>query len=268
VQPAVFNEFRRVVYDATGISLGPSKEALVTARVGKRLRALDMTSYRAYLKHLATDDSGAEMTEFVNAICTNVTSFFREEDHFEFVRETVGTWRDEGQKRFRIWSAACSTGEEVYSLAMTLSGVLSDADGHDLKILGTDLSTRALKVAAEGRYSAKRVESVHPALVQRHFERSGRGNDATYSTRPELRSVTVFRRANLSRTPLPLKGPLDIVLCRNVMIYFDKPVRAALVAEMARLLRPGGYLIVGHSESLSELKGQLVPVKASIYRKP
>lgn len=267
MQRSVFNEFRRVVYGATGISLGPSKEALVTARVGKRLRALGLTNHKAYLKHLVADESGREMTQFVDAICTNVTSFFREEEHFEFVRAAVGEWRDEGQTRFRIWSAACSTGEEVYSLAMTLSDVLSAAEGHDLRILGTDLSTRALSVAVDGRYSAKRMERIHPALRERHFDCLGCGEEAAYAVKPTLRSVTVFRQANLSQTPLPLTGPLDIVLCRNVMIYFDKPVRAALVAEAVRLLRPGGYLIVGHSESLSDLRGGLVPVAASIYRK-
>lgn len=265
MQPAVFDEFRKVVYDATGIALGPSKEALVAARVGKRMRTLGLTSYRSYLKRVTRDDSGAEMTQLVDAICTNVTSFFREEDHFGFVREVLLAKRAEGQTRFRIWSAACSTGEEPYSLAIALHQAFSMDPAVDLRILATDLSSKALRVAQAAEYAPERVSELHRELVKRSFTRRGKGLETHYEVKPAIRETVVFRQLNLSRPPFPLKGPLDVVMCRNVMIYFDKAVREALLGEMYRLLAPGGYLLVGHAESLSGLRGGFVPLAPSIY---
>lgn len=265
---AIFNKFRSVVYQETGISLGPTKEALVAARVGKRLRVLGLNDYEAYLEHVESDPSGEEMTQLVDAICTNVTSFFREETHFEFVRARVLSALADGQSRFRIWSTACSTGEEVYSLAMTLSDLLVRDDAPDLKILGTDLSTKALSQAISGRYSAQRVAEIHPELVRAFFIEEVAPDGVHYRVDPGLQSMVLFRQLNLARPPFPLKGLLDVVLCRNVMIYFDQEVRHKLLVEIARLLKPGGHLIVGHAESLSGMRVGLVPVAPSIYVKP
>jgi chemotaxis protein methyltransferase CheR len=255
VQPAVYKRFRRVVYDATGINLGPSKDTLVAARVGKRMRALGLTSYRAYLERVADDATGEEMRQLVDAICTNVTSFFREEDHFAYVREVVLARLREGETRIRLWSAACSTGEEVYSLAIALADIAEAWPSADIRILGTDLSTKALRVALDATYPAARVEPVLPALRSRYFAKHGRGTDAAYTVRPDVRRLTTFRQVNLARPPYALKGPLDVVMCRNVMIYFDQPVRERLLDEVRRLLRPGGHLLVGHAESLNGTSG-------------
>lgn len=264
----VFNSYRRVVYDATGISLGPSKQALVAARVGKRLRALGISDYCSYLKLVEEDPAGEEMTQLIDCICTNVTSFFREEQHFEFVRDAVSSAVDAGQSKIRIWSAACSTGEEVYSLAMALYDFPHGDKAVDLKILGTDLSTKALKQAMEGVYPAQKVACLHPDLVNAHFFREAEGGRVNYRVRPELQALAVFRQANLARPPLAVKGPLDIVVCRNVMIYFDRNVREALVRDMLRVLKPGGYLVLGHAESLSGIRSGFTPIAPSIYRKP
>jgi len=263
MQQTTYNRFRDVVYDATGISLGPSKQALVAARVGKCMRVLGITDYREYLARVAADDTGVELTRLVDAICTNVTSFFREEDHFAFVRRVVSEQRAAGCRRFRIWSAACSTGEEVYSLAITLHDLASE--DCDIRILGTDLSTKALRAAQEGMYAASRLADVHPEIRRTWFTKHGSGERAAYSVKQELRDMVVFRKINLSRPPFALNGPLDIVLCRNVMIYFDLPVRERLLAEIHRLLAPGGYLSLGHAESLSDRGNGFKAVQPSTY---
>jgi chemotaxis protein methyltransferase CheR len=268
VQQQVFNKFRQVVYRETGISLGPSKEALVAARVGKRLRALGIDDYETYLEQVESDASGEEMTQLVDSICTNVTSFFREEEHFSLVRQLVGERFALGEDRIRIWSAACSTGEEVYSLAMTLSDIGDAQRDLDLKILGTDLSTRALSTALSARYQSQKVAALHPELLRTFFCEDVADDGIHYCVAPELCEMTVFRQLNLARPPFPLKGPLDVVLCRNVMIYFDQSVREGLLGEISRLLRPGGHLIVGHAESLSGTRSGLVPVAPSVYVKP
>lgn len=267
METATFDQYRRVVYEATGISLGPGKQALVASRLGKRLRALGIDDHREYLRRVEADAGGAEMTQLVDCICTNVTSFFREEGHFDFIRATIQGAHERGQRKFRIWSAACSTGEEVYSLAMSLCDLTCGGQAADLKILGTDLSTKALKAAMEGRYTAQRVAGLHPELLSTHFTREQNGRSVHYQIRPELAALAVFRQANLARPPLRIAGPLDVIFCRNVMIYFDRPVRERLVADMIRLLKPGGHLIVGHAESLSGIRHELQPVEPSIYRK-
>lgn len=264
MQQVVYEGFREVVYEATGINLGPRKQALVAARVGKRMRALGLTDHDDYLARVAADPTGTEMTLLVDAICTNVTSFFREQDHFGFVRQAVIEQKAAGQRRFRIWSAACSTGEEVYSLAMTLHDLT--LDGCDIRILGTDLSTKALRAALAGSYPAKRLADVHPDIRHRFFRKTGDKEATTYQVKPCIGEMAVFRQLNLSRPPFPIGGPLDIVLCRNVMIYFDKPVRDRLLAETHRLLKPGGYLSVGHAETLSGTPG-FAPLQPSVYVK-
>ena len=174
---------------------------------------------------------------------------------------------EEGQDRFRIWSAASSTGEEPYTIAMT---VLEAAGGRriDFKVLATDLSTRVLGFAREGVYEAKRLEGVRPGLRDAYFERTQAGEAPAYRVRPILRQTVVFQRINLAETPYVMKGPFDAIFCRNVMIYFDEEVRKRLLGEMLRLLRPSGYLLVGHSESLAVLATQFKSVKPSVYLKP
>lgn len=266
MQKVVYNKFRKVVYEATGINLGQKKDTLVAARVGKRMRALGITDYRDYLGLVLDDASGEEMRQLVDAICTNVTSFFREEDHFALVREAVRDRLAAGQKRIRIWSAACSTGEEVYSLAIALHGLAAAVPGADLRILGTDLSTKALRTAMLGQYSAARVAGVHPKLRTACFTRRMVDGETTYTVRPVLREAVTFRQLNLARPPFPMNGPIDVVLCRNVMIYFDDKVRQGLLREIDRLLAPGGHLLVGHAESLSGTR-RFVCTRPSVYMK-
>ncbi len=264
MDPTTLDRFREIVYTASGIALSPKKEALVCARVGKRVRALGLSSYEQYLDVLAEDTTGSEIVQLMDAVCTNVTSFFRDADQFDFMVEMMERWLEAGQTRFRFWSAASSTGEEPYSLAIAL---LEAAKGHvtDTKILATDLSTSALARCAEGLYEARRIETVPADLLARYFKREKHDDEVYYRVRPELRRMVVVRRMNLSTPPFPMRGPLDAVFCRNVMIYFDNPVRLRLLEDVQRLLKPGGYLFVGHAESLTGIVSSLKYVRPAIY---
>jgi len=262
---ATFDRFRKIVYENSGIALGEGKEALVCARIGKRKRILDIPDDRAYLRYIEQDDSREEIVQLLDVISTNVTHFFREPAHFDFIMETVIAWTARGQRRLRLWSAACSTGEEPYSLAVTLHEALGGR-GADVKILATDISTRVLNLAREGIYSLEKLKQVSAERRERFFCKTPARPDC-FAVRDELRSLMVFRRLNLATPPFPMHGPLDIILCRNVMIYFDNIVRTRLLAEAYRLLKPGGYLIVGHAESLTGLMSDFKSVKPSIYIK-
>jgi chemotaxis protein methyltransferase CheR len=263
---SIFNRFRKIVYEKSGISLGPGKTALVSARVSKRMRALNIEEPRAYLRYLMNDTSGDELVQLLDVISTNVTSFFREPDHFEFLAEIVQDWLRGGLRSLRIWSAAASTGEEPYSIAMTLLEQSAAADV-DLRILATDISTRVLRASREGRYEMAQVEAVPQALRAKYFDRLNENGSVVFSARVNLKSLITFRRLNLSRPPFAMKGPFDVIFCRNVMIYFDDSVRQRLVDEMHRLLRNGGFLLVGHSESLVGISSDFRMVKPAVYVK-
>ena len=263
---ATFTAFRKIVYDKSGIALSAGKEALVCARVAKRMRVLGMTDYSAYLDHVLHDDAGEEVVQLINAISTNVTGFFREPDHFEFLRTAIAGWAAEGQKRFRLWSAACSSGEEPYSIAMTALEAVSGI-AVDVRVLATDISTRVIAECGRGVYQKEKLKNVPPALKSRYFQlRSGEEGDE-YEVNDVLKRSLLLRRLNLARPPFPMRGPVDAVFCRNVMIYFDSPVKHNLLAEVHRLLKPEGYLFIGHAETLTGKRSGLNPVRPSIYAK-
>ncbi len=261
-----FERFRKLVYEKSGITLGPRKESLVAARISKRIRALHLPDHRAYLQYVMEDDSGEELVQLLDAIATNVTSFYREPVHFDFLSQAVTRWRSQGQRRFRFWSAACSTGEEPYTMAITLREALGDSDV-DQKILATDISTKVLKRCLEGRYSQDNIKPVDTALRSRYFDTAKQDGKTYFTVRETLRRLVVFRRLNLSTPPFPMQGPMDAIFCRNVMIYFDNAVRLRLLNEFQRLLKPGGFLMVGHAESLTGMMTHLRSVQPSIYVK-
>jgi len=261
-----FEKFRRLVYDKSGISLGEQKEALVAARIGKRMRTLNMESFDAYLKFVTRDESGEEVVHLIDAISTNVTGFFREPEHFDFLAKVLAKWRDSGQTRFRIWSAAGSTGEEPFTLAMVMLETLGSR-ASNVRILATDISTQVLERCRVGAYKKERLAAVPSAMRDRYFVRAGNRHSPHYVAKEELRRILLFKRLNLSTPPFPMRGPLDCVFCRNVMIYFDNEVRGKLLAEIYRLLKPGGYLMVGHAESLTGMVSDFKTVRPSIYTK-
>jgi chemotaxis protein methyltransferase CheR len=259
-----FEKIRAIVYARSGIVLKDDKATLVAGRLARRLRELGIADPRDYLAYLESDSSQSELTHLLDAMSTNVTFFFREPDHFELVSQLHRRWTQAGQRRFRYWCAAASSGEEPYTLAMTLHAL---GGGQDLRILATDISTAILESAIAGVYLQKAVGDIPPELLARYFTREGGPNDTRYVVGDELRQLLIFRHLNLTHLPFQLRGPLDIIMCRNVMIYFDHDLRSRLVNEFARLLKPGGCLIISHSESLVGIDSKLEMVRPSLYMK-
>jgi chemotaxis protein methyltransferase CheR len=250
----------KLVYEHSGITLHDGKKALVVARLQKRLRALGMSSFAAYMAHVETDASGAELSAFVDAIATNHTSFFREDQHFRFLAERAATV---GGGPFRIWSAACSTGEEPYSIAMTLDRVNPRPA---FTILASDISTKALAAAKNGVYRMATVQSVPLDLLRRYFQKGLGAQDGLARVHPDLQRGVEFRRMNLLDVG-DISGRFDVIFCRNVMIYFDRAVQQRVVSMLERHLRPGGYLLISHSESLNGVTHQLQWVAPAIYQR-
>jgi chemotaxis protein methyltransferase CheR len=261
-----FDKFRTLIYEKSGISLGDQKEALVSARVGKRMRVLQIGDFDEYYSYVVHDGSGQEIVELLDAISTNVTSFYREPQHFDLLASLLTTWKKEGQRRFRIWSAASSTGEEPYTIAMTVLESIGNRDA-DTRILATDISTRVLAKCQEGIYDPHKLDGVPKALRDKYFDRVQDGGQYLYRAKDMMKQLIVFRRLNLATPPFPMQGPLDVVFCRNVMIYFDNDVRSRLLREILRVLKPGGYLMVGHAESLTGLVSEFRTVRPSVYTK-
>jgi len=261
-----FLRFRKLIYDESGISLGDQKQTLLASRLSKRLRALGLATFAEYYDRVTTDSSKGEFTRMLDLISTNKTDFFREPKHFDFLRERILPELAQ-QKRIRIWSSACSTGEEPYTIAMTLQDGVSDPCQWDFKILATDLSTRVLAKAAEGVYDAERVREVSPEIVRRHFLRGRGTSECLLKVKPHLTTMIRFRRLNLMDDQYPIKSPLDLIFCRNVMIYFDRPTQEKLVNKFYRYLKPGGHLFIGHSESLQWVNHPFKTVAPTIYWK-
>jgi chemotaxis protein methyltransferase CheR len=262
-----FAALRKLVKTHTGIHLSEQKRELVYGRLSRRLRALGMTGFREY-RALLNEEGSTELVDFCNAITTNLTSFFRENHHFDYLRDTYLKTRAEAgaSRRLRFWSAGCSTGEEPYSIAMTIHEALRDLTSWDIRILATDLDTEVLARARSGVYAEDRVRGL-PANRKAHFfDERWSGSHATYTVAPALREMIVFNQLNLMDT-LPMKGPLDVIFCRNVVIYFDKDTQRSLFARMAALQRPGALLFIGHSESLFKVSDAYTLIGKTIYRR-
>lgn len=267
----IFSEFRDFIYLKSGIHLTELKIPLLKARVSKRLRALEMDSYSEYLNYLKNDKSGQEIVDFLNVISTNTTHFYRESVHFDVLRKFIRkTLFDEGKRKLRIWSAASSSGEEPYSIAITVDDVMNDlgcAGKVDFKLLATDISTKVLEKALAGVYLKENMKELPDSLMKKYFTEYLQNKEAVCLVNDEIKQLISFRRLNLSQTPFPMKGPMDVIFCRNVMIYFDNEVRQKLIDEAYRLLKPGGLLMIGHSESLSALKTKFKILHPAVYIK-
>lgn len=260
-----FDQIRNLAYEKFGLSLREGKETLVSARLGKKIRELNFKSFQQYYQHVVGDATGDALVSLIDALTTNHTSFFREPIHFEFLREkALPQLRD--RERIAIWSAACSTGEEPYSIAACLQEELGESKLSKVRILASDISTRALRKAQQGVYPAERFEGI-PVQQLRQFLLRGDGDSkGLYRVKPQVRSTVEFTRVNLMES-LSHLGPFSVIFCRNVMIYFDKQTQEGLVNRLAGCLEPGGYLFTGHSESLNGIKHPLQFVRAAIYRK-
>ncbi|MBI1382408.1 MAG: methyltransferase domain-containing protein [Planctomycetaceae bacterium] len=267
MQQQVYERICALVYDEAGIRIRPGKESMVASRLAKRVRALGLESETDYLEYLERE-LATEVVALLDVISTNVTSFYRESEHFKVLADSHRQLLRAGAKRVRYWCAASSTGEEPYTIAMTLAEVERELGARpDCRLLATDISTRVLKEASDGAYNNARMAGVPEELRKRYFARTEIAGVEMHRAIPELSSRIMFRRLNLSQPPFPMRGPLDAVFCRNVMFYFDEPVKEALVAEFHRLLKPGGLLFVGKSESLPPGSPGYVRAGSSVFRK-
>lgn len=262
-----FDTVRGLLHRIAGIHLTDSKRELVRVRLGKRLRALGCTSFEEYVRHVQSEGGEAELVQMVDVLTTNKTSFFREPEHFDFLRDQVfPVWADE-RRPIRIWSAGCSTGEEAYSIAILLLEHMPRISERDIRILATDISPRVLEVARSGIYGDDVVADLPDGLRRRYFLRrtSARG-EFVWEVAPEVRALVSFAHLNLI-DHWPMRGPFDAIFCRNVMIYFDQETRRRLVQRFVELLAEGGYLFVGHTESLNTYRQGLEYIQPAVYRR-
>ncbi|MCZ2155048.1 MAG: protein-glutamate O-methyltransferase CheR [Bryobacterales bacterium] len=265
LKQAEFEKIRKLAYETFGLDLRAGKETLVSARLGKHIRQSGCRTFDEYYERVVADRSGESIVALIDALTTNHTSFFREPAHFEFLKAAYFP-RQRSAGVINIWSAACSTGEEPYSIAMCALEELGADAAVRLRIVATDISTRVLGAAERGIYSLERFEGLPAALHRRYWLR-GQGDWAgSYRARKELRALIEFRRLNLL-DPASHSGAYSLIFCRNVMIYFDKPTQQQVVNNLVRFLEPGGYLLTGHAESLTGIRHPLKYVQPAVYRK-
>lgn len=267
-----FRLLRDLVKTHTGIALSEHKRSLVASRLGKRLRALGLESFRSYYNYLAGEAGQDERENFVNAITTNKTDFYREGLHFEFLeKEFVPALKVRaartGERRIRIWSAGCSSGEEPYTIAITLRESLENLLAWDVRILASDIDTQVLAQAAQGIYPAERVAEIPRPILERHFLRGVGSQAGLVRVSREVRNLVTFRRINLLEEPWRIQTAFDCIFCRNVIIYFDKPTQRRLVERFAGHLKADGYLFLGHSETLYGVSDRFVFLRNTIYRR-
>jgi len=242
-----FETVRALIYKHAGISLSASKQDMVYSRLARRLRERGLKRFGDYLKLLQVSDA-SEWEAFTNALTTNLTSFYREAHHFPILAEHLRRRWDATHEPVRIWCCAASTGEEPYTIAITASEALH-GNPPPVQIVATDVDTAVLTKAAAGIYGSERVESISPERMKRFFLRGNGANDGHVKVVPSLRKLITFQPLNLLDAQWPIKGPFDAILCRNVMIYFDKDTQRRILEKFAPLLRPDGLLFAGHSES-------------------
>lgn len=259
-----FDAISQLIYTKCGISLKKGKEALVRARLMKRLRALKLKTIDDYMAFLDSEQGDHEIGTLIDVMTTNKTSFFREAAHFDFLTDRVIP--EIRSPKIRIWSAACSSGEEPYTLAMVLRESIPQIDRTDLLILATDISNEMLATARRGVYSQERAADVPRALRPKYFQRSRRWGPNQVQVSNDLKKLVRFGALNLMH-PWPMRGSFNAIFCRNVMIYFDRPTQQTLVNRFWDLLESGGYLFVGHSEGLSGIKHRFQYTQPAVYKK-
>jgi len=266
-----FEQFSKLVYTHCGIDLHDGKKELVRARLSKLIRAGNFGSFSEYYDYVIADSTGAAISELTDSISTNLTSFFREPQHFAFLTQTLVPemlCRKTGQntRRIRAWSAGCSSGEEPYSIAITLLEAIRNQGQWDLKILATDISRKILNRAQQGQYDDERISTIPPAVKSKYLFAKRHNGQPLYHVCPNLKEIIVFKYLNLMEN-WPFQGPIDFIFCRNVMIYFDKSTQQRLVNRYWQVLERGGYLFTGHSESLTGIDHKFRYIQPTIYKK-
>lgn len=258
-----FRFLSKLAHEKTGIVLADHKRDMVYGRLARRLRALNLKSFADYCELVQSEAGDSEIGNLVNAITTNLTSFFREGHHFEHLRDhVIKPMEASGKKRLRIWSSACSAGMEPYSIAMTLKESLKNPAAMDVKILATDIDTHMLRTAEQGDYASAEFKNI-PAAYQKYVTQTQQNQ---IQVSPELKKLIAFKQLNLLES-WPMKGPFDAIFCRNVVIYFDKPTKQKLFARMVDMLKPDGFLYIGHSENLNGISDRFEALGRTIYRR-
>ena len=263
---ADFNNISQIVYKFSGIRFTSGKEELVRSRLMKRLRALNIKSFSAYIHYVQDDHSGQELRTMIDCLTTNKTSFFRENQHFEYMRVHILPEIKKRGRGIRLWSAGCSSGEEPYSIAMLLCEEMANYPIFDIKILATDISERVLAKARAAEYEKQTINDIPHSYFMKYLSAASNA-PKTYVVNERIRKMVSFARLNLMDL-WPMKGPFDVIFCRNVMIYFDNPTQQKLVRRFYDLLLPGGHLLVGHSESLVANSIGFRYIQPATYRKP
>ncbi len=266
---SLFKKIAKYVYDVCGINLTERKRELVSTRIGKVIRQKKLAGFQEYYDYLINDQTGEAVAELMNAISTNLTSFFREPKHFDFLKsdilpELVEKARKTGDHHLRGWSAGCSTGAEAYTIAMTLANSIPEIFSWNARILATDIDTNVMDTGSRGVYNMDMLKQIPPLMAKKFLQRSKDG--ANFRVKAQLRNLVKFKYLNLIE-PFPLKGKFDFIFCRNVMIYFDRPTQQNLIDKFSAFLKPGGYLFIGHSEGLSAVEHNLKYVRPTIYQK-
>lgn len=264
-----FDFLRAISNQRTGIVVSDDKYDMFYSRLSRRVRALGLRDFAAYCAYVREDASGNEVLELVNAITTNLTAFFRENHHFDYLSRTVIPeikQRNAASRHLHIWSAGCSTGEEPYSLAITLREAAAQLSGWNCQITATDIDSNVLATAARGVYAQERVKGIQQARLKRWFFKGRGSNQGLVRVKPVLQEVIQFAQLNLM-DEWQMEEPLDVIFCRNVIIYFDKETKTRLVEKYANNLKLGGYLFIGHSESLFKISNRFELIGNTIYRK-
>lgn len=270
--PEEFSLFQVLILRESGIHLGAKNRAMLVSRLWRRLRALELNSFASYYRRARAD--AQEMVRMLDCVCTNETHFFREPAAFDCLRQHVfPAWRERVEstgrgKNLRVWSAACSSGEEPYSLAMTLLEEFPRHAGWNIEVLGTDLSTKVLAKASAGIWPAEKVSAVAPHYQRQFFLKGFGPEKGKFKAGDELRRVVRFQRLNLTQDPCEVSGPFDLIFCRNVLIYFQWETKVAVVNRLGKFLAPGGYLFLGHAESLHGVSDQLETVAPKVFQMP
>ncbi|MGD1889833.1 MAG: CheR family methyltransferase [Cyclobacteriaceae bacterium] len=264
-----FQRFSAFVYEQCGINLTPSKRIMLEARLQKRLIALNMSSFKEYYKHVTSLQGKEELVHMLDSVATNKTDFFREPRHFEFIKNTVVPEfrQSNSQRSLRIWSSACSTGEEPYTTAMVLQETIDEVGPLDYEILATDISIKVLKEAANGVYREDRITDIPENLRRKYLLRSKDPQKGLVRVVPLLRKKVSYQRMNLMDREYKINTIQDVILCRNVLIYFDKQTQQRVITKLIQCLKPGGYLLIGHSESLFEMHLPLKQLMPTTFQK-
>ncbi|MEM7183337.1 MAG: protein-glutamate O-methyltransferase CheR [Spirochaetota bacterium] len=270
-----FTYLKDIVYKETGIFLAAHKRIMLQSRLNIRLRINKIVNFEKYVHELKSSPSfyQKEILEIINRVTTNKTDFFRENHHFEYLKNKYlpeverNTRQTYSPKKLRFWCSACSTGEEPYSLAIVLREFFQGKSGWDIKIYASDIDTNVLQTASEGVYKQDRMATIRRDLLAKYFVENNDSESKTYTAKADLKSLIQFQKLNLLQSPLPIHEKIDVIFCRNVIIYFDKPTQQKLFAEISRVMQKNGILIIGHSETLFGISDNFKFLGQTIYQK-